>query len=287
MAYAAGRCFEPASSQPQQQQQQQQQLHQERLVLKLSKTRLCRYFSMGTCKNGCACNFAHGLNELSSKPDLRKTSICKDWEKGACPHSGTRCNFAHGVEDLRCIEDHSPTSGTSSTSASEPLSHAVTASASRAGSNDSTQAESSNFKQLPTPAGRVHPTPAANASRKAGRPSPLQLAEAACDGSPASLSTLSTVPSTVRSRRSPTRTLSQDGLGQLHPPGSCHSAASSRQTAPTSTSSASSTLAEQSRPDISKFANANAPFCLAVVVSTLPQYYEELLKKAAPQAYED
>eukprot|EP00929_Paragymnodinium_shiwhaense_P018783 TRINITY_DN1300_c0_g1_i1.p1 TRINITY_DN1300_c0_g1~~TRINITY_DN1300_c0_g1_i1.p1 ORF type:complete len:231 (-),score=44.22 TRINITY_DN1300_c0_g1_i1:140-832(-) len=71
------------------------------ILEKLSKTRLCTYYNQGFCKNGSSCTFAHGTQEVMPKPDLRKTSICKDWEKGVCPQTSWSCPFAHGSHELR------------------------------------------------------------------------------------------------------------------------------------------------------------------------------------------
>eukprot|EP00929_Paragymnodinium_shiwhaense_P029623 TRINITY_DN1692_c0_g1_i1.p1 TRINITY_DN1692_c0_g1~~TRINITY_DN1692_c0_g1_i1.p1 ORF type:complete len:279 (-),score=73.12 TRINITY_DN1692_c0_g1_i1:596-1432(-) len=86
--------------------------HHERFVRQLAKTRLCSFYAQRMCKNGASCSFAHGLQELTTKPDLRKTSICKDWERGVCPHSSVRCNFAHGFHEIRASEGFAPDSST-------------------------------------------------------------------------------------------------------------------------------------------------------------------------------
>lgn len=63
------------------------------------KTRLCRYFNEGLCRNGVSCEFAHGDAELSPAPDVGKTSMCKKWLAGKC--TSDECNFAHGPDQLR------------------------------------------------------------------------------------------------------------------------------------------------------------------------------------------
>eukprot|EP00439_Symbiodinium_sp_Y106_P025167 s1303_g3.t1 len=66
---------------------------------KMAKTEICRFNSMGKCKRGAQCSFAHGPEELVSKPDLFKTMLCRKWAKGSC--NFTNCTFAHGEEELR------------------------------------------------------------------------------------------------------------------------------------------------------------------------------------------
>lgn len=65
------------------------------------KTSLCRYHLRIGCNKGANCEFAHGMHELSQPPDLRRTSICKDWLEGKCQASAETCKFAHGKEMLR------------------------------------------------------------------------------------------------------------------------------------------------------------------------------------------
>lgn len=50
---------------------------------------------------GDACHFAHGDQELSSSPDLKKTAICEDWKRGECGLDTFQCPFAHGQDELR------------------------------------------------------------------------------------------------------------------------------------------------------------------------------------------
>lgn len=61
---------------------------------------MCRYFRSG-CRNGQACQYAHGDHELQGRPDLTKTSLCRRWAKSSCPLSADECRFAHGASDLR------------------------------------------------------------------------------------------------------------------------------------------------------------------------------------------
>jgi len=66
------------------------------------KTRWCCFFKLqGRCKHGSGCHFAHSAEELSAPPDLRKTSLCKQWFEGSCPNMDGSCNFAHGQAELK------------------------------------------------------------------------------------------------------------------------------------------------------------------------------------------
>merc|ERR1719221_777435 len=61
---------------------------------------------MNQCRYGDECSFAHGEEKLEVMPDLRKTSICKDWRHGTCPYDSIYCPFAHGKSELRQTEDY-------------------------------------------------------------------------------------------------------------------------------------------------------------------------------------
>mmetsp|Transcript_100481 Transcript_100481/g.215317 ORF Transcript_100481/g.215317 Transcript_100481/m.215317 type:complete len:375 (+) Transcript_100481:94-1218(+) len=65
------------------------------------KTKLCRFNSAGQCRYGSDCPFAHDEADLEVVPDLTKTSLCKNWEKGTCMLSADDCPFAHGDDELR------------------------------------------------------------------------------------------------------------------------------------------------------------------------------------------
>ncbi|KAL8274592.1 hypothetical protein Esti_001495 [Eimeria stiedai] len=67
--------------------------------LELRKTSLCKYWRKGKCENE-DCSFAHGEDELQSTAGVFKTTICKYWRQGCC-HSGQLCRHAHGEADLR------------------------------------------------------------------------------------------------------------------------------------------------------------------------------------------
>jgi len=65
------------------------------------KTKLCRFHETGRCRYAEKCPFAHSPEELEDLPDLRKTSICKNWQNHCCKLSADQCTFAHGKEELR------------------------------------------------------------------------------------------------------------------------------------------------------------------------------------------
>lgn len=65
------------------------------------KTKMCRFHETGRCRYAEKCPFAHSNDELEDLPDLRKTSICKNWQNGCCNFAADRCSFAHGKEELR------------------------------------------------------------------------------------------------------------------------------------------------------------------------------------------
>lgn len=82
--------------------QEVQQKHSA-LDARLQKTKLCRYNMHGGCKHGSKCPFAHGVKELSNRPDFSKTRMCPDLqEKGACIRNN--CSFAHSSEELRTAD---------------------------------------------------------------------------------------------------------------------------------------------------------------------------------------
>mmetsp|Transcript_105310 Transcript_105310/g.187184 ORF Transcript_105310/g.187184 Transcript_105310/m.187184 type:complete len:329 (-) Transcript_105310:219-1205(-) len=65
------------------------------------KTQLCKYYGVGSCTKGAECNFAHGLEEMSIVPDLKKTALCEDFKHGRCSLPKEQCQYAHGQDDLR------------------------------------------------------------------------------------------------------------------------------------------------------------------------------------------
>lgn len=66
-----------------------------------NKTKMCSFFRSGECKYGADCTYAHDANDLTIAPDLTKTTMCDEWQKGCCQKKAEDCQFAHGTEDLR------------------------------------------------------------------------------------------------------------------------------------------------------------------------------------------
>jgi len=93
-----GGGFNAAGAQPTR--TEAEELQQARFRSQFRKTEMCRYFRSG-CRNGAACQYAHGEHELANRPDLTKTSLCRRWAKSSCPLSAEECRFAHGASDLR------------------------------------------------------------------------------------------------------------------------------------------------------------------------------------------
>lgn len=107
------------------------------LLLQFRKTRMCPFFIKGFCRLGSGCSYARELAsiytstsltcfinclddkvELKGAPDLYKTKLCNEWQKGNCKDSTCRCvfkietsfcpsflplsfRFAHGRQELR------------------------------------------------------------------------------------------------------------------------------------------------------------------------------------------
>eukprot|EP00933_Yihiella_yeosuensis_P065015 TRINITY_DN68615_c0_g1_i1.p1 TRINITY_DN68615_c0_g1~~TRINITY_DN68615_c0_g1_i1.p1 ORF type:complete len:225 (+),score=67.70 TRINITY_DN68615_c0_g1_i1:73-747(+) len=69
------------------------------LEQKLSKTKMCIHFEKNQCKYGEDCTFAHSEEELQPGLDLKKTRLCKAFERGKC--NKDNCPFAHGEDELR------------------------------------------------------------------------------------------------------------------------------------------------------------------------------------------
>jgi len=68
---------------------------------KLQKTMMCKFFLKGKCTRGTACTFAHGKEELKSKPDFYKTRLCPDFrDTGSCI-MGDDCGYAHTEVEIR------------------------------------------------------------------------------------------------------------------------------------------------------------------------------------------
>eukprot|EP00930_Biecheleria_cincta_P039193 TRINITY_DN26960_c0_g2_i1.p1 TRINITY_DN26960_c0_g2~~TRINITY_DN26960_c0_g2_i1.p1 ORF type:complete len:270 (-),score=45.66 TRINITY_DN26960_c0_g2_i1:119-928(-) len=74
------------------------------LAAALAKTKACKFFAVGACRNasnGVECPFAHSKQEQTKQPDLRKTRLCKNFERDRCHLSASECPFAHGIDDFK------------------------------------------------------------------------------------------------------------------------------------------------------------------------------------------
>ncbi|ETW36390.1 hypothetical protein PFTANZ_02942 [Plasmodium falciparum Tanzania (2000708)] len=60
---------------------------------------MCKYALINKCDRGENCTFAHDINELRIKPDMRKTKLCKSYILGKC--TDNNCIYAHSVNELR------------------------------------------------------------------------------------------------------------------------------------------------------------------------------------------
>lgn len=70
-----------------------------RLAL-FAKTSMCKFHTVGKCKRGDACVFAHSEAELRDLPDFSRTRLCISLiETGSC--NDPECKFAHASEELR------------------------------------------------------------------------------------------------------------------------------------------------------------------------------------------
>lgn len=73
-----------------------------------AKTKMCKFFILGTCAKGTDCRFAHFREELSELPDLCRTKLCKALiRSGQC--LDRNCRYAHSKEELRSapgVADH-------------------------------------------------------------------------------------------------------------------------------------------------------------------------------------
>lgn len=56
--------------------------------------------SLGYCKLGDLCKFAHDEKDLRYTMDMYKTALCNNYSKGNCK-LGDKCRFAHGEDELR------------------------------------------------------------------------------------------------------------------------------------------------------------------------------------------
>lgn len=65
-----------------------------------AKTKMCKFFILGSCAKGADCRFAHFKEELNELPDLLCTKLCKALiNTGQCLDSN--CQNAHSKDELR------------------------------------------------------------------------------------------------------------------------------------------------------------------------------------------
>ncbi|CEM34246.1 unnamed protein product [Vitrella brassicaformis CCMP3155] len=67
-----------------------------------------RCVHQGECTRGENCRCAHSLEEVRTRPDLTKTRLCENFQKGEC--SDPNCAYAHGEDELRSTDDFYKTS---------------------------------------------------------------------------------------------------------------------------------------------------------------------------------
>jgi len=65
------------------------------------KTKLCKFYAVGRCKQGRRCSFAHGNKNIAPMPDFYHTRMCPSFvDTGFCKN-GDSCSYAHDQRDLR------------------------------------------------------------------------------------------------------------------------------------------------------------------------------------------
>jgi len=104
----------------------------------LTKTRLCKAFVAGRCKDP-KCTFAHGEEELRSTEMFYKMTLCSWYGKGRC-RNGSQCHFAHGLADLRMYHEGKG-------SAASTCEGSVSAHDARGSSDSTSEADSSSKSQ--------------------------------------------------------------------------------------------------------------------------------------------
>lgn len=69
-------------------------------LCQFTKTKVCKFHTVGKCTKGTQCPFAHEGYELRKLPDLRCTKICKALiQTGVCTKKP--CMYAHSKQELR------------------------------------------------------------------------------------------------------------------------------------------------------------------------------------------
>jgi len=70
-----------------------------RLAKFLKNTEICKHHQRGHCRFGDKCSYAHGTDELMTRPDFAKTRICAYFLAGCCVNDN--CFFAHDQEEVQ------------------------------------------------------------------------------------------------------------------------------------------------------------------------------------------
>mmetsp|Transcript_35985 Transcript_35985/g.82641 ORF Transcript_35985/g.82641 Transcript_35985/m.82641 type:complete len:250 (-) Transcript_35985:170-919(-) len=64
------------------------------------RTKMCRFYLLGSCNRGESCLYAHAATDLQTPPDFTCTRLCERLiATGVCNVKG--CKFAHNKEELR------------------------------------------------------------------------------------------------------------------------------------------------------------------------------------------
>lgn len=73
---------------------------QPRMSAQFSKTEMCKFHLLGTCRKGTTCAFAHSKDEMKERPDLSRTRLCRAFlQTGQC--NNKNCTYAHSKDELR------------------------------------------------------------------------------------------------------------------------------------------------------------------------------------------
>lgn len=80
------------------------------MKLQFFRTKMCPWVvSVGHCRKGSSCRYAHCAEEIRPLPDLSKTKFCPQLlEEGECPNR-SRCKYAHCYDELRATQSFSKT----------------------------------------------------------------------------------------------------------------------------------------------------------------------------------
>jgi len=94
-----------APVQPYQQPRQVEDPRRERTKV-FEKTKMCKFFILGSCSRGPDCHFAHDKEALNNLPNLYRTKLCKTLiNTGRCDQPD--CRYAHCKDELRIVRGFS------------------------------------------------------------------------------------------------------------------------------------------------------------------------------------